>query len=201
MLTIKNMKTIAKLIIVVFLIGSTNTIFANGARTELKIIKENNKAFSIKFEYNKEIDVKVTFKDAREVTLFKEQLKNVKKVYKTFDISNLPNGKYSVVVEDNKTIYSQLIEIKNHKLFYNAEDVTTTNKPVKYVNQDVLYISSVLEKGVDVQITIYNDLDEIVHKETSTTQNNLNKKFKFLDGHPNDYKVVVRYNEITFNLY
>ncbi|GEQ84655.1 hypothetical protein ULMS_01630 [Patiriisocius marinistellae] len=200
MKTTKKMSSVVKVLLFVFLIGTTNTLLANGENPKLTISKENDKSFAIAFENQKKLDVKITFRDAASVILFKETVKDVKQLSKTFDLKGLPDGKYFLEVENKKSVYNQLITIKNEKLFYNEAGVTTINKPVTYVKEDTLYVSSNIEKNVAVQITIFNNVGEIVHQETSTVQNNLNKKYIFLDGRPNDYKVSVKYNGLTFNL-
>ena len=200
MLKTRKDSTVVKMLLFVLLLGSSNTIFANEKTPEFSISKESDSTFAIGFEYQKEVDVKITIKDAFDFTLFKENIKSVKQLSKTFDFQGLPNGKYVLKVENNMSVYSQTIEIKDSKLFYNEAGVTSINKPVSFVKQDTLYVSGAVENNVNVQITIYNKQGEVVHKETTATKNILNKKYKFIDGRPSDYNVSVTYSDHTFQL-
>ncbi|EDM44929.1 hypothetical protein SCB49_02374 [unidentified eubacterium SCB49] len=200
MLKTKRHSAVVKMLLFVFLIGTSNTLFANGETPNLSVVKENDSTFAIGFEYKEEMDVKITIKDAFDFTLFKEDAKNVKQINKTFDLKGLPDGKYFLEVENKMNVYSQTIEIKNDKIQYTEDGVTKINKPVSFVKNDTLYVSGDLENDVDVQITIHDKLGEVVHKETTSSKSILNKRFKFIDGRPTDYNVSVTYSDRTFKL-
>lgn len=200
MLLTKKIKSVIKVLLLVLLTVSGNILLANEEKANLTITKGNDKSFAISFDYQEEIDVIITFKDAFSVTLFKEDVKGIKNLSKTFDLNNLPDGVYFLEIENEMSIFSQMIEIKNDKMNYNEAGEYSINKPKSYVKEDSLYLSSQFSNETDVEVTIYNKLGEVVYDELLKNQKNLDKTFKFIEGQPNDYTISVRYNGRTFNL-
>lgn len=200
MLLTKKIKSVIKVLLLVLLTVSGNILLANEEKANLTITKGNDKSFAISFDYQEEIDVIITFKDAFSVTLFKEDVKGIKNLSKTFDLNNLPDGVYFLEIENEMSIFSQMIEIKNDKMNYSEAGEYSINKPKSYVKEDSLYLSSQFSNETDVEVTIYNKLGEVVYDELLKNQKNLDKTFKFIEGQPKDYTVSVRYNGRTFNL-
>ena len=198
MLLSKKMNTLVRVLLLVLMTASSNSLLANGEKTNFTFTKGNNRSFAISFNNPTEVDVKISFKDKNLYTLFKEDYKNITQVSKTFDLKNLPNGIYFVELENEKSIYSQQIEIKNDEIIYNKSDEYTINKPSSYIKDGILYLSTKLSNKEDVEITIFNKSGEIVFEEVIENQNNLKKSFKFLEGRPNDYTITVHYNNRTF---
>ena len=132
MLLTKKIKSVIKVLLLVLLTVSGNILLANEEKANLTITKGNDKSFAISFDYQEEIDVIITFKDAFSVTLFKEDVKGIKNLSKTFDLNNLPDGVYFLEIENEMSIFSQMIEIKNDKMNYNEAGEYSINKPKSY---------------------------------------------------------------------
>ncbi len=200
MLLTKKMNSLLKVILFVIITVTGNTLFANENNSSIKISKGNDKTLAISFDYPNEIDIKITIKDYNFITLFKEDVKGIRNSTKTFDLKNLPNGIYFLEIEDEKSIFSKTIEIKNNMLYYNTTNDQKVNKPIPYINGDKLYVTSFFSEELDVDIVIYNKSGQAVYEETLEKQNSFNKIFKFIEGHPNDYTVSVQYKNRTFKL-
>jgi hypothetical protein len=199
MLLIKKMTSIVKVALLVMLTTAGSTLFANDENNPgVEISKGYEKSFIVSFKYALAKDFKITLRDDAYNTLFKEEVTEVTRLAKNFNLTNLPDGTYFLEVEDATSIFNQMIEIKNDKVLFEKAVAFTVFKPIFKTVGNKIYISALLLNETNVKINIYNIDGDQVYEETIENQTNLEKIFKFVDERPEDYTLVVTYNDRSF---
>lgn len=92
--------------------GGKDSSSANSAYLDVSVKPLGNKEVSMKFEKLADEQVKINVYDRNGVRLHGEKVKGKTLVWKRFDMSNLPEGKYSFEVSNDIYLMKKTVEVK-----------------------------------------------------------------------------------------
>lgn len=191
---------LVKTALLAILMMSSTLLTANSSFPIVNLKKGLDKSFLISMDYHLEKDFEITLTDDSYNTLFKEEIKQVKKLAKRFDLSSLPDGTYFFKVEDEQSIYQQTIEIKNDQLIVNKSRESRVFKPILQDKGNKVYINALLIDETDVEVKIYDKNHDLVLEETLKNQTSLERIYKFSDNTPGNYTFLIKYQGHSFTL-
>ena len=186
------MKTIKKITLVALMLGTLI-----GYANEDKKSTDNKAKRTVKVEFN---NVKkgqsLTIKNEDGSTVYNNEIKNSGSYSRTFDISALENGIYSVELNKDFEVIIKTFYVKNGLVtFLNNEDEKIF-KPVIRTKDHLLLISRLAFEQQPLKVVIYYN-DEVIHSDT-TIGKELNIAYKLSIKKIGDYKVVVSSDNRTY---
>ena len=122
-------------------------------------------------------DVDVTVRDIYGVVLHKETL-NGQQTLKRYDFGTLPLGNYNVEIETETQIESVQFKVTTSEIeLIDNSDVYF--KPVVHVVDELVSISKLSLNGAMMEVSIYNDQDELLYYQKVTEGPNLGVRLSF----------------------
>lgn len=116
--------------------------------------------------------------------------------YKNLDFSSVPDGRYFIKVENDKTIETTQVD-KQGGLVAIAEKPSLLIKPVFKRNGDHLNVYFMNQDKQNVQIDVYNEYNVLVNT-LQTNDEIVQKALDFSKSLRGDYKVVVSQDNYSF---
>lgn len=169
-LTVKKiMKRIYSLLVSVLL---CTQVFAHGTKnstTTSSVAVTNSTGstlFKLYYQSEKVGTVKVSIKNGRNETIYKETIHKVDAFIRPYNFKGLPEGQYTIVVEDEA---GQAVE----KVNYKNEKVEKLIRIAKLTENDKYLISIASPKPEDVFIYIFDENGNLIHNEIQS----INKEF------------------------
>lgn len=153
------MKKLIKTTLLLALIVSANTIFANGDEAYINI--KESKVFSV--HHNTTSYMEVSIIDNSGLVLYRKSSTG-NGVAKSFDLKELPVGNYTLEIEDDKKVTSYAMEVVNDGLSINKSNVSVF-KPVISVNNRFVNVSMLKFIDGSVNMGIYNAQNELVFND------------------------------------
>ncbi len=163
------MKRIYSLLVSVLL---CTQVFAHGTKnstTTSSVAVTNSTGstlFKLYYQSEKVGTVKVSIKNGRNETIYKETIHKVDAFIRPYNFKGLPEGQYTIVVEDEA---GQAVE----KVNYKNEKVEKLIRIAKLTENDKYLISIASPKPEDVFIYIFDENGNLIHNEIQS----INKEF------------------------
>ena len=163
------MKRIYSLLVSVLL---CTQVFAHGTKnstTTSSVAVTNSTGstlFKLYYQSEKVGTVKVSIKNGRNETIYKETIHKVDAFIRPYNFKGLPEGQYTIVVEDEA---GQAVE----KVNYKNEKVEKLIRIAKLTENDKYLISIASPKPEDVFIYIFDENGNLIHNEIQP----INKEF------------------------
>ena len=201
------MKNFSSLVLtLLFVVASTTaqaTITEPLPIKDVKIVtaKEQQK-INVFFNQFKAEEVTIKVKDLNGYVLFTERVKGTLKYAKTYDLTNLPSGKYQLVLSDNIKEYIQIISIANSGVV--TVESTAANvvyNPTVLVKDKHLDLNILLAIEDDIKVSILNEDGEELFTETNADTFKIEKRYNLQDLESGDYtlKLKTKYKTIYKN--
>jgi len=111
----------------------------------------------------------ITLKSGNGRVFYKETMSNGENFAKRLDLSQMPNGEYTLEVENNDTFTAVPVIVENTSAVVKANDEVTIVKPTLRVVGDRLDIAIAGNYAKDVWVSIFdNDSNRLVFEKVST---------------------------------
>lgn len=171
------MKTMKKVIIAIaLLLVVNNSMFA----TEPKISIIGEKSFVLSIE-SPLSDLKVTLTDEDSYSLYSQHLTVSNFDYrKKFDLTLLPNGTYTLEVEDVQKVITMLIVVKDDKIVSSEITKETSFKPMLIVRDENLIVAGLATDEKPIYVVISDTRNNVIHEELLTGSSENGRLYKFL---------------------
>ena len=188
------MKRFLKKTVLVALLATSTIALANVEDFDLNIVKAEGKTIS--FTLDKTSEASLTIFDKDNKVVHTEYVKGKKDVHRTYDLSHLPNGTYTLEAETPSSIEKYTVEISANEAHFVSNEAKKTFKPIIEKKRGLVTLQVLNLNETPVEITVLDVYDNVLYTETASTIN-VAKKFS-IENAKNDVRFVVKYNNETF---
>ena len=181
------MKNLGKNLLVAILLFGTMGVEANTIKKDSEI----KPSVTVLKYLNVKEGNKVIIKDNYGVVLYNEAIQTDGQYIKGFDLSTLPKGDYSFVLDKGLEIQIKPFKVTEGKVEFVNDENHTIYKPVIRKKNGLVFVSQ-LTFEEEVEIEILNNSNNVLYSELVDTDIELRKIFDFSELPINDYKVVIK---------
>tara|TARA_R110001606_G_C15152052_1_gene625881 strand:- start:62 stop:643 length:582 start_codon:yes stop_codon:yes gene_type:complete len=179
------MKTIKRKVFVAIFMLVTIVNFANN-----KDLNTLLSADKVKVTFN---DAKkgnqLIIKDANGTILHSEEVTKEGTLIKTYNLSELKNGIYTLELEKDFEIVVKSVKVNNKKVTFLVDAERLIFKPIVRNEENILMITKIAFDAKPLQISIYYN-NEIIYSETIEGDEILNRVYSLDKELKGEYKVV-----------
>ncbi|MFB1040483.1 MAG: DUF3244 domain-containing protein [Polaribacter sp.] len=180
------MKTIIKKYLVAVLMFGTFINYATEKNISTTI---DGKKVKVEFTAVRKGQV-LSIKNANNIVMYSDVIEMAGNYARTFDLTNLENGKYTAELEkDFETIIKPFL-VANGLVTFTPEENKTIFKPVIRTQDNLLLISKISLEDQPVKITLYYK-DAVIYTETSKDTKVLNRALRLLKNKKGTYTVAI----------
>lgn len=154
-------------------------------------IMASNKSIIVEKDQWKSPTIEITISESNGAVLVHE---NIKKSTK-YNLKHVPDGDYTLEIEDNQKIKVQKLSIQNGSLL--SKGVSTIYKPVMKASDGKLDLN-LMAQGQDVVISIRNNDSKIAFTENIKKEVSITRRFNLEELEPGEYFVDVNVAGKTF---
>ena len=147
---------------------------------EIKIINRGD-TFSVFYRSGLVCDTKIAIFDENGNEIFREVIKNMCDIVRSYNFSKLPYGEYEIKASNE-------LETKKTKVSYRDPEAES-EEPLYHVTKlrDNTYLLMVPKSGHNkIAISIANDQAQILYRKRENTQGDFARVFYLKDADPND---------------
>jgi len=186
------MKKVIRTIAAVALMFATTTIIAKEPKLETI---DNSK--TLVFEWDAQlVNTTVKIIDDEGYIIYKEFVSDVENYVKRFDLSFLPEGEYSLTVENSLREVVYDIDVDEQLVKIIGEDEKM--KPIYRKEEGRIFLNYLNTDKDQVKITVYDSLGRKLFKETLSDKLLIEKVFNFQDAFEGEYTIVVKKDSETY---
>ena len=180
------MKTIIKKYLVAFIFLLSLVSYATEKNISTTI---DGKKVKVEFTAVRKGQV-LSIKNANNIVMYSDVIEMAGNYTRTFDLTNLENGKYTAELEkDFETIIKPFL-VANGLVTFTPEENKTIFKPVIRIQDNLLLISKISLEDQPVKITLYYK-DAVIYTETSKDTKVLNRALRLLKNKKGNYTVAI----------
>jgi len=172
----------------------SSQVFASG--DSLKVTGENSVDLSLK---NVSQRTHIAFKDGHNHTLFEQTINEGEKFDKTFNLELLPDGAYTVEINDNIKTKILPISISHDVVKVNNSQADEYYKPFVNEKDGKVYISQFSPNRVPLYVAIYNKDNELVYEETLKGKMDLGKIYDFSKSFKGQYRIYLESKGMSYD--
>ena len=137
----------------------------------------------------------LTIKDAADITLYSEKIKENGNYTQQFDLTTLENGTYSIELNKDCEILTKSFNVTNGIVKFSTEN--TFYKPVAVARENQLFISQLASNDEVLDVNIYYN-NELIHQEAISNSSNLKRIFQLSPDKKGDYFIIMKSAGNTF---
>lgn len=186
------MKKIIRTIAAVAMLIATTTSLAN----ELKLATDGTPK-SLVFEWDAQFaDTAIKIEDQNGNIVFSDDIVDVDKYVKRFDLTQLPQGGYFLKVENamREVAYSLNVTKNDVSIVGEKENV----KPVYRKEDGKVYLSLLNLDKSDVKVSVVDELSRVLFNESFEEESIVEKTFNFKDALEGNYTLVIEDGTSTY---
>jgi len=184
------MKNLFRFSLVILSVLMVNVAKADDMELLVKVAKENNKWVS--FITNESQHIDLTLYSATDEVLYEQRLKTVGNKFKTYDLSALPVGLYTLKMESPLKTVTYQINITVDSAIVAVPVVKIFKKPSLAKENDVVTLNLNGVAEGEVQVDIYNEFNEKLHEDVYTSESKVIKKYDVSKTPSRELTFVVR---------
>jgi|GEM_PF-2429329 len=169
------MKNLFRFSLVILSVLMVNVAKADDMELLVKVAKENNKWVS--FITNESQNIDLTLYSATDEVLYEQRLKTVGNKFKTYDLSALPEGLYTLKMESPLKTVTYQINITADSAIVAVPVVKLFKKPSLAKEKDVVTLNLNGVAEGEVQVDIYNEFNEKLHEDIYASEAKVIKKY------------------------
>lgn len=188
------MKRYLKKAVLVALLATSTIALANNVAYDFNIVKAEGKMISFTISEAKEAAITIFDKDNKVVHT--EYAKANKAIHRTYDLSHLPKGTYTLQAETDSVIEKYTVEISANEAFFINKNATKTFKPVIETKDGLITLQVLNLKNSPVEVTVFDIYDNVLYTQTFEGIN-IAKKFS-VENAKDDVRFVVKFDNETF---
>ena len=178
------MRTIKRKVFVAIFMLVTIVNFANNKELPLLSVDKVTVIFNDAKKGNQ-----LVIKDANGSILHSEEVKKKGTLVKTFNLSELENGIYTLELEKDFQIIVKTIKVKNNNVTFLNDAEQLVFKPIVRNKENKLMITKIAFDEEPLKISIYYN-NEIIYSETLEGDKILNRIYSLDKELKGEYKVV-----------
>ncbi|WP_343531452.1 hypothetical protein [Pedobacter sp.] len=169
------MKNLFRFSLVILSVFMANVAKADDMELLVKVAKENNKWVS--FITNESQNIDLTLYSSTDEVLYEQRLKTVGNKFKTYDLSALPLGLYTLKMESPLKTVTYQIEITADSAIVATPVVKIFKKPSLAKEKDLVTLNLNGVGEGEVQVDVYNEFNEKLHEDVYTSEAKVVRKY------------------------
>ena len=166
----------------------------NDPRVKVNIIE--TKLMKLTLTGNTEM-FEVTVKDSYGYQLHTEKLNSLD-YSKKYDLTNLPNGNYTMEFESKSRIKVVPFRVSSSAIVLNNSEEVVYFKPMVRKVEDDVFVSMLALNNENLEILLYDEDNNLLYTDILKNSRNLDRKFNLSNLRSGDYSMVLRTNGRTF---
>lgn len=175
---------------------TTNQLFAD-THLQLQYKYEYLKAFAVTMQNLEHNTHSIELKDMNGVVLIQEKINQQTEFGRMYNLEELPEGTYRLVVENEQQIIIQPITINRRFLTINRMEQKEIIKPAIKVTMDVIAINMLHFEKEAISFFIKNDQGETIYTDSFNIFGSLNKQLNISRLARGGYDLLVQTNAYT----
>jgi len=192
------MKSTLRNFVLLLLLSITTTSFA-GSNPKFSIQKISKTAFVLSLKNEKETTVSVMLKDLSQYVLLEETLTLPKATHRQYNLKNLPEGEYTLIVDFGSQIKVQPLKMDFNELHIKKSDLTTIYKPVFNFDQDYLDVNMLCVDLNKVRFEFVDEAGNVNYSKTEKVEDTFGRRFDLSQLGPGKYKLSLAISEKGIN--
>lgn len=148
-----------------------------GVTSDYVVTVKGDNSFHLYFNQTSDNDFQVSIKDAAGVVLWDLEIENEHTFSQSFDLGELPEGSYSLVIENELGIEVQSIVLENGQLIVDPTMKTTVFKPTFKQHEDFVDMTLLKLEEADVQMKIVDKTGRELFVEKISNKGSIQKRF------------------------
>jgi len=192
------MKTLIKHSLIVAVLFTSVTSYASGVEPLVKVEGKDNKTFTLFMNDLTSQQVKVFIKDENGIVLHKEGLNTSAGYFKKFDLSALPNGAYTLEVEDESIVKVMPFNVSSSTVDFSEENDTEIFKPYLRLRGDMVDVMFKAVENRPTVVTVYDVNGNLLENNKIAAGQNVEKMFDFSNVEAGLYSINFHNGSRTF---
>jgi hypothetical protein len=169
------MKWFLKIGLLVLSVFGATVAQADDNELLVKVAKENSKWVSFITAESQQIELSIT--DANDQVIFEQYTKTVRNQFKTYDLTELPAGEYTLAMRSNLKLTTYKIQINPESAILSAPTVVEIKKPLLSKTADMVTLDLNGTCQGQVSVTIYNEFNEKLHDDDFANERKVATKY------------------------
>lgn len=161
--------------------------FATELNSDLEILMTGSKSFEVSL-VNLKGEVKYSFKNAKNQSLYRNTLQSVSSVNKSFDLQLFPDGNYELEFNNGEKVCVLPIVIKNDEVDVLAKEAIFKYLPTLWQRDKRISVNWFAINDERLTINILDAEGEVLHKKTLEGKGNLGQMYDFSASPRGTYK-------------
>ena len=142
---------------------------------------------------------KITLQDKRDNILFEETIQKGESFTKTFNMELLPEGEYSVEIENATKISVMKLLVNKEEVVMQGDGSQEIYKPVISEKGSSVYLTQFSPQSKPLYVAIYNSRSELVYEGTLSGRIDLGKVFDFSKTQSGNYRFYMESDGMSYD--
>ena len=155
------------------MLNASNFVYASDSDAKFSTYS-NDKKIGINLTNEDQGDLSVLLTDLNGRVLLSETIKSSKTKQRTYDLKNLPDGRYFFEYQDENEVIKETIAIKENRI-----NVISTEKVLapRVYQTDNRFVLSIIPFGEKTSISLMTESGEVLYTENLIDQESYSKRF------------------------
>lgn len=163
-----------------------------GSVPEITIVDAGHKSFTLYVDGPHSSFVQVSLKDQDGLVLLSDRIRNEASFTRKYNLINLPDGAYTVWVEDGTKTVAQGLTLEGQELVVQEDRQLVLFAPAIKVNQEKLDFTLLCLDPAAVTIEISDEYGRENYVSTSQEQGSVQRRFDITKLDPGKYVILTR---------
>jgi hypothetical protein len=191
------MKNLLKISLIATILFTSVNTYANNDDLSLKVNIAERKI--IRLSINQTQDMKVTFYGLNNEILYEKKGHELSGSSKTYDLTDFPDGNYTMILESDSKLVEYQINIENNKASLSTASNKEVFKPVLTKKDGVVTLNLDYTNKAPVEIMIFDEFNNQLYTNTYNDSSKLVRKFNIGKSLSNKLTFVITSKDPAFN--
>jgi len=195
------MKKVNRILTIVALVAiSISTIVASPRPAAIYISKSKEaKKIILNLENMSAEKVTCVFINEEGAVIFRDEIQTAHKAAKQYNLSQLPVGEYTIVVNDLMKIERLNLTVDNQAVTLKERVADVTFKPSVLIKENGTVDLNLLALGDAASVSFYGPQGNLLKSERFNNVNVITKRYSLTEVEAGDYRVVISHKGETFS--
>lgn len=194
------MKKVNRILTIVALVAiSISTIVASPRPAAIYISKSKEaKKIILNLENMAAEKVTCEFINEEGAVIFRDEIETANKTAKQYNLSQLPEGEYTIEVNDLMKIERLNLTVDNQSVTLKERVADVTFKPTVLIKDNNTVDLNLLALGEAATVSFFGPQGNLLKSERFNNVNVVNKRYSLIQAEAGDYRIVISHKGETF---